>query len=296
MRHCEYVQPNGRFCGSPALRGRDYCYWHLTCVARRARVEKQQATCDPTPPELPPLEDANSIQLAIMTVMDAILHDRIGPRKANQLLYALQLASNNLKQGVNLQPVKQTAAENEDENETEDVVLCSSYDSLEADYGIQEHGEQLQADDPDVAFVPLPEEEAPEELTEVEQYFEDNPWEKKVIGFVPDERDLERWRDEKQRRAERYERHWDEIRGDLALAVAGEDREVLQDALADCYQRAGLEYETEGWKPASSQKVLFGLRKPPTGVQQQWYEQRQANCMAELDRLADQEAARKSSA
>src|SRR5271167_2930918 len=153
MRHCEYIKPNGRFCGSPALRGRDYCHWHLTFVACRLRMEKQAATCAPTPPELPPLEDANSIQLAIMTVMDAILHDRIGPRKGNQMLYALQLASNNLKQGVNFQPVAQASAQNEeDEDETEEVVLCSSYDSLEADYDIPEHAEQLKAKDPDAPF------------------------------------------------------------------------------------------------------------------------------------------------
>jgi len=39
--------------------------------------------------------------------------------------------------------------------------------------------------------------------------------------------------------------------------------------------------------------VLFP-RKPPESVQQQWYEQRQANCDAEMDQLIEQqEAARK---
>ncbi len=49
MRNCEYLKPNGEFCGSPALRGRDHCHWHLICVARRLRAEKQEATQDRTP-------------------------------------------------------------------------------------------------------------------------------------------------------------------------------------------------------------------------------------------------------
>jgi hypothetical protein len=85
MRTCDYLKPNGSFCGSPALRGRDYCHWHLTCVARRLRAEKQEATQDRTPLVLPPLEDANSIQLAVMMVMDAMLRNRIAPKMSGQL-------------------------------------------------------------------------------------------------------------------------------------------------------------------------------------------------------------------
>jgi hypothetical protein len=38
--------------------------------------------------------------------------------------------------------------------------------------------------------------------------------------------------------------------------------------------------------------VLFP-RKPPEGVQEQWYKQRQANCDAEFDKITEREAARK---
>ena len=323
MRHCEYTKPNGQFCGGPALRGRDYCFWHLNCVARRARAEKQQATCAPTPLELPPFEDANSIQLSIMMVVDAILRDRIGPRKGTQVLYALQLASNNLKQGVNFQPVAQAAANDaqpsSDEQPAEEVVLCSSYDSLEADYDIREHREQLKATDLDECYEPAaaPEEEQDEDeeeeqLSEEEQF---RRWFPTLNYHLPEdfgpahyfwaplfarwqrekplrEAERRRQREERRQRKEEYEELWDEIRRDLALALAGEDPSVLEKALADCYERAGLEYETAGWKPASAQLVLFP-RKPPASVQQQWYEQRQANCGAAMDKLiADQEAAR----
>jgi len=335
MRHCEYTKPNGTFCGSPALRGRDYCHWHVTFIARRLRAEKQAATCDPTPPELPPLEDANSIQLAIMTVMDAILHDRIGPRKAGQLSYLLQLASNNLKQGVNFHPVTQSASPEKDgEAKTEEVVLCSSYDSLEADYDIREHAEQLkasaanqridagkQADQEEEADAQEQQEQQDkqdqqEQLSEEEQFLREARqygWFEE--GFGPtspyfegyflgwkyrkqkeeEERRQREEEEEAQRRKQQqeYQELWNQIRSCLELALAGDELKVLQDALCTCYRVSGLEYETKGWKPASAQLVLFP-RKPPEKVQQQWYEQRQANCNAAWDKsFVDQEAARK---
>ena len=70
----------------------------------------------------------------------------------------------------------------------------------------------------------------------------------------------------------------------------------LAEMLDDAYRVAGLHPGSGNWKPALPQKVLFP-RKPPASVQQQWHEQRHANCMAEIDQaIADQEAVRKSSA
>jgi hypothetical protein len=47
--------------------------------------------------QLPLLEDAESIQIAIQEVVDAITQDRIDSKRAGLLLYALQTASANLK-------------------------------------------------------------------------------------------------------------------------------------------------------------------------------------------------------
>ncbi len=129
MRHCEHIKPDGEFCGAPALRGRDYCHWHLTCVARRLRAEKQEATQDHTPLQLPPLEDANSIQVSLMMVIDAMLRNRISPKMSGQPLYALQIASSNLNQGVDFRPGKK--------------VQCNQYDRLEEDFDIAEHAAEL---------------------------------------------------------------------------------------------------------------------------------------------------------
>jgi hypothetical protein len=265
MHHCEYIKPNGEFCGTPALRGRDYCHWHLIFIARRLRTEKQEATADSTPLELPPLEDANSVQLAIMMVVDAILHDRIGPRKSGQVLYALQLAGNNLKQGVCFQPAPEAMPEATALRIK--PVRCSQYDQLELDFDIVEHAEQLKS------TAPLPE---PERNADPAS----NPWIGRY-GAAPDLRDT----------SEEYKQLDKGLRDFLLEAGRTEDPQHRRD-LVLAYLQCAPEAPSQAGRAALSQKVLFP-RKPPESVQKQWYEQRQANCDAELDRLADQEAARK---
>jgi len=272
MRHCEYIKPNGNFCGSPALRGRDYCHWHLVCIARRLRAEKQEATADTTPLELPPLEDANSVQLAIMMVIDAMLHNRIGPRMSGQLLYALQLASINLRHGVNFQPAPEALSDGT--VLPVKPVLCTQYDQLELDFDIPEHAEQLKSTE-----LPQPERSADPA---------NNPWIARY-GAVPerageseDEVALLKKLDKKLREA-------------LLEAGRSENPQYRRD-LVLLYLHNAPEAPAQAGRAATSQKVLFP-RKPPAGVQQQWFEQRHANCMAEIDKgIADQEAARKSSA
>ena len=75
-RTCDYVKPNGHLCGSLALRGRDYCHFHVTSVQRQLRAETQRAIAQGPPLELPPLEDINSIQIALMQVMNGLLQRR----------------------------------------------------------------------------------------------------------------------------------------------------------------------------------------------------------------------------
>ncbi|HLI62817.1 MAG TPA: hypothetical protein VKV05_05425 [Terriglobales bacterium] len=111
-RQCQHIKANGEFCGSPALRGRRHCYFHLTHIGRRIRAERLHAAhaarplAVPEPVlELPPLEDANSIQLALMQVIDALLRNRLDPKRAGLVLYALQTASSNLANGANFQPM-----------------------------------------------------------------------------------------------------------------------------------------------------------------------------------------------
>jgi len=256
MRHCEYVKPDGEFCGSPALTGRDYCHWHLIFIARRLRAEKQAATQDPTPLELPPLEDANSIQLALMMVMDAIVRQRISPKMSGQLLYALQVASSNLKQGVDFRPGQQ--------------VQCNQYDRLEQDFDIAEHAEQLKS-----AEMPPPVRAAAICLGSP-----DDPWIDRY-GCVHDPT------------AEPKEVEWkteEYLRETLMAAAQTDDPQYRRDLVLS-YLRYAPEAPLQAGLAAPPQKVLFGVGKPPAAVQQQWHEKRQANSVAELDKSIPNQAA-----
>ncbi|MFZ0797907.1 MAG: DUF5763 domain-containing protein [Terriglobales bacterium] len=92
---CQHTKKDGSPCGSPALRNRQFCYYH-----DRQRPVLQDvngsAKFPPAPFFLPLLEDANSIQRALGKVCDHLLHRRLDPKKAGVLLYALQQASTNL--------------------------------------------------------------------------------------------------------------------------------------------------------------------------------------------------------
>jgi hypothetical protein len=83
---CEKVREDGTVCGCPQMKGYRYCYVH----ERILQMQSQKL-------ELPAVEDANGIQMAIMRVQKALIDDEISEKKAALLLYSLQMASSNLK-------------------------------------------------------------------------------------------------------------------------------------------------------------------------------------------------------
>ncbi len=90
---CSHIKANGVLCASPALRGLAFCYFHERWRRTRPHPRRlAQVVID-----LPLLEDANAIQVALQRVMQAIVEDRLDTKSAGLLLYALQTASSNLK-------------------------------------------------------------------------------------------------------------------------------------------------------------------------------------------------------
>jgi hypothetical protein len=94
---CRHIKVNGTQCGSPALRSRNFCFYHQQ--NRPVTVD-----CYYNPEEyatgeivLPVFEDAHSIQAVIRQVVQMVLQKRLERKTASLLLYALQIASSNLK-------------------------------------------------------------------------------------------------------------------------------------------------------------------------------------------------------
>jgi hypothetical protein len=104
IRRCHHVKVNGTQCGSPALRGKCYCYFHINYRHLGAYGVKLRGHRNPFAGRFPVLEDANSIQAAVMQVIRLILAQQIDSKEAGLLLYALQIASSNL-QRLRLEPL-----------------------------------------------------------------------------------------------------------------------------------------------------------------------------------------------
>ena len=95
MKLCSHIKTDGRRCGSPALRESALCYFHHNYGQPRLLPSGKKRS-GPTV-ELPVLEDANSVQVALMQIMGGLLEGSIDDRKAALLLWALQIASANAK-------------------------------------------------------------------------------------------------------------------------------------------------------------------------------------------------------
>jgi hypothetical protein len=97
---CEKVREDGTYCQSPRMNGYDFCYAH----DRMLRVTPRKLG-------LPPLEDANAIQMAIMMVQSALIDDEISEKKAGLLFYSIQIAAGNVKHTTYTQTDKEVVTE-----------------------------------------------------------------------------------------------------------------------------------------------------------------------------------------
>jgi hypothetical protein len=102
---CQHVKVNGVQCGSPALRNREHCFFHT-----RAEHERKLACEDRSGKRtfgFPLLEDANSIQVALMKVLQMLGAGTLEHKTASLMLYGLQTASYNQRQ-TRFEPEKAT--------------------------------------------------------------------------------------------------------------------------------------------------------------------------------------------
>ena len=130
---CRHIHTNGARCGSPALNDKVFCYFHADADRRHRTInpsEQIPSTLHPIPKDhldrmqrepllaeyyglskvhgplvldFPPLEDRESVQLALSMLITAMAQNRIDPKRATSLLYGLQVASANAR-NLNHQP------------------------------------------------------------------------------------------------------------------------------------------------------------------------------------------------
>jgi hypothetical protein len=87
---CRHVKEDGTYCGSPALRDRKYCYYHL--MERGRRLRRARALRDDLPYrlEIQSLDNLSAVRAALTDIAQALAAGQLDPRTAGKLLYAIQ--------------------------------------------------------------------------------------------------------------------------------------------------------------------------------------------------------------
>ena len=96
---CEYPRSAGNPCRAPKVRGQRYCNMHLAMEAAR-----------PTKFNLPALEDANSIQVALTKTAQGLVDGTLEEKVATKLAYVLQVAMSNVG-NVQFEPEEEEGGE-----------------------------------------------------------------------------------------------------------------------------------------------------------------------------------------
>jgi hypothetical protein len=125
---CRHIKVNGTQCGSPALRHKNFCFYHqqdrpltVECYSEGPYATGEIA--------LPVFEDAHSIQTVIRQVVQMVLQKRLERKTASLLLYALQIASSNLKRMELEKPQpEQVVIDLETEKESENPMAAITED------------------------------------------------------------------------------------------------------------------------------------------------------------------------
>jgi len=86
---CTHIKVNGLRCGCPSLRGEQFCYFHQ----RMHRGVRMPAQARLHPIAL--IEDEESIQAALMEVINALMRNTIDLKRATLILRALHIAVKN---------------------------------------------------------------------------------------------------------------------------------------------------------------------------------------------------------
>jgi hypothetical protein len=81
---CNHIADNGRRCGSPALRSRDFCYYHQRIHHPMPHPRKNPAAF------IPPLESAAAISLAATNIARAVGTGILDERQARTMIAAIR--------------------------------------------------------------------------------------------------------------------------------------------------------------------------------------------------------------
>ena len=128
---CRHVKEDGAYCGSPALRDRKYCYYHLMQRGRRLRRARALRDNLPYRLEIQSLDNPYAIRDAITDIAQALAAGQLDPRTAGKLLYAIQQVS-----ATNRRIELMEAAAAKETTQTDDRSRIQEYPEFEKQFGL----------------------------------------------------------------------------------------------------------------------------------------------------------------
>jgi hypothetical protein len=93
---CRHIKTNGEKCHAVSLRGKAYCYFHMRLHSTVAGARKPTKSKD-RPIDFTFTDSPVAIQLGAYQVLSALGSLSISPHRAGQMLYALQVATQNVE-------------------------------------------------------------------------------------------------------------------------------------------------------------------------------------------------------
>jgi hypothetical protein len=94
---CAHLKTGGGKCGSPAVSGDSYCYFHGDARAKRQAAAEAKAF------DMPLLEDKLSIQVAVMHVCGLLSNKTIDEKTARAMFCGLRIAQRSVESGSSLE-------------------------------------------------------------------------------------------------------------------------------------------------------------------------------------------------
>jgi hypothetical protein len=84
---CQFLKSDGEICGSFAVKGSRFCYFHSRTAEGRKKKPRRR------PLSIPVLEDDLAVQMAVTHICRGVAEGSLEPKRASILLYGLQVAT-----------------------------------------------------------------------------------------------------------------------------------------------------------------------------------------------------------
>jgi hypothetical protein len=87
---CHHTLPAGNRCGSPALRGERFCFYHHPTRRPPTRTTARTSF------DVPPITDPENLQITLSEIIRRLADNTLDTKRASLLLLTLQMAKANL--------------------------------------------------------------------------------------------------------------------------------------------------------------------------------------------------------